>query len=123
MSNLKIYPPVLIYICLSLIQIILDMFKQLYNTAFMKLIIVIMISFLLTVLCMNDYCIISWIIVFIPFILMSIITSMLLYIFGLNIGYGISNSSKIVINTPTIVNTKSSSKQIPVGSSDPEYRT
>ena len=110
MSNLKIYPPVLIYICLSLIQIILDMFKQLYNTAFMKLIVVIMISFLLTVLCMNDYCVISWIIVFIPFILMSIITSMLLYIFGLNIGYGIDNSSNFIITTPTISNSKSTNK-------------
>ncbi len=103
--SFDLYPPVLIYICISLIQIILDLMKGLYNTSLMKLIVVVMVSFLLHVLCMNDLCIISWIIVFIPFILMSIITTMLLYIFGLNIAYGISNNTTTILNTPTISNT------------------
>ena len=106
--SFDLYPPVLIYICISLIQIILDLMKGLYNTSLMKLIVVVMVSFLLHVLCMNDLCIISWIIVFIPFILMSIITTMLLYIFGLNIAYGISNNTTTILNTPTISNTISS---------------
>jgi hypothetical protein len=105
MMSFDLYPPVLIYICISLIQIILDLMKGLYNTSLMKLIVVVMVSFLLHVLCMNDLCIISWIIVFIPFILMSIITTMLLYIFGLNIAYGISNNTTTILNTPTISNT------------------
>ncbi len=103
--NFELYPPVLIYICISLIQIILDLMKGLYNTSLMKLIVLVMISFLLHALCVNDLCIISWIIVFIPFILMSIITTMLLYIFGLNIAYGISNNTTTILNTPTISNT------------------
>ena len=121
--SLKLFPPVLIYLCLSLIQILLDLMKGMYNTAIMKLIVVIMVAFLLNVLCINDLCIVSWIIVFIPFILMSIIISMLLYIFGLNISYGIINSSKAIITTPNYLNTISTSKLIipPSGTSDHQY--
>ena len=42
------------------------------------------IGFLLNLLCQGGLGIISWIIVFIPFVLMTIITAMLLYAFGLN---------------------------------------
>ena len=71
---------------------------------------------------MNDLCIVSWIIVFIPFILMSIIISMLLYIFGLNISYGITNSTTSILTSPKYSNTNSINNLIaPIGSSDPQY--
>ena len=79
-----ICPPALIYIVFSLTQIILDLVKGLYNTAFMKFIVMTIIGFLLNLLCQGGLGIISWIIVFIPFMLMTIITAMLLYAFGLN---------------------------------------
>ena len=79
-----ICPPALIYIVFSLTQIILDLVKGLYNTAFMKFIVMSIIGFLLNLLCQGGLGIISWIIVFIPFVLMTIITAMLLYAFGLN---------------------------------------
>ena len=79
-----ICPPALIYIVFSLTQIILDLIKGLYNTAFMKFIVMSIIGFLLNLLCQGGLGIISWIIVFIPFVLMTIITAMLLYAFGLN---------------------------------------
>jgi hypothetical protein len=79
-----ICPPALIYIVFSLTQIILDIIKGLYNTAFMKFIVMSIIGFLLNLLCQGGLGIISWIIVFIPFVLMTIITAMLLYAFGLN---------------------------------------
>ena len=79
-----ICPPALIYIVFSLTQIILDLVKGLYNTAFMKFIVMSIIGFLLNLLCQGGLGIISWIIVFIPFMLMTIITAMLLYAFGLN---------------------------------------
>jgi hypothetical protein len=50
----------------------------------MKFIVMTIIGFLLNLLCQGGLGIISWIIVFIPFILMTIITAMLLYAFGLN---------------------------------------
>ena len=81
---MTICPPALIYIVFSLTQIIIDLIKGLYNTAFMKFIVMTIIGFLLNLLCQGGLGIISWIIVFIPFILMTIITAMLLYAFGLN---------------------------------------
>ena len=93
-----ICPPALIYIVFSLTQIILDLVKGLYNTAFMKFIVMSIIGFLLNLLCQGGLGIISWIIVFIPFVLMTIITAMLLYAFGLNDTTG--SFIKIPQNTP-----------------------
>jgi len=93
-----ICPPALIYIVFSLTQIIIDLIKGLYNTAFMKFIVMSIIGFLLNLLCQGGLGIISWIIVFIPFVLMTIITAMLLYAFGLNDTTG--SFIKIPQNTP-----------------------
>jgi len=81
---INLCPPAIIYLIFSITQILIDTFKGLYNTAFMKTIVMIMVTFLLQILCVNGLNVVSWIIVFIPFILMTIIVSMLLYIFGLN---------------------------------------
>jgi hypothetical protein len=93
-----ICPPALIYIVFSLTQIIIDLVKGLYNTAFMKFIVMSIIGFLLNLLCQGGLGIISWIIVFIPFVLMTIITAMLLYAFGLNDTTG--SFTKTPQNTP-----------------------
>jgi hypothetical protein len=90
----KICAPTLIYIAFSLTQIIIDTFKGLYNTAFFKFIVMIMISLLLNALCFSGMTIISWIIVFIPFIFMTVIVTLLLYIFGLD-----PSTGKLNINT------------------------
>ena len=95
---MTICPPALIYIVFSLTQIIIDLVKGLYNTAFMKFIVMSIIGFLLNLLCQGGLGIISWIIVFIPFVLMTIITAMLLYAFGLNDTTG--SFIKIPQNTP-----------------------
>jgi len=76
--------PALIYVAFSLTQIIIDTFKGLYNTAFFKAIVMIIITILLNALCESGMGIISWIIVFIPFIFMSVIIAILLYVFGLD---------------------------------------
>lgn len=83
--------PAIIYLIFSITQILIDTFKGLYNTAFIKFIIMIMITLLLNILCQSGLGTISWIIVFIPFILMTVIVSMLLYIFGLNATTGTLN--------------------------------
>jgi hypothetical protein len=86
--------PAIIYLFFSATQIIIDIFKGLYNTAFMKFIVMVMITILLNILCQNGLHIVSWIIVFIPFLLMTVIVSMLLYIFGLNASTGTLNTCK-----------------------------
>ena len=81
---ISLCPPALIYVIFSLTHIIIDTIKGLYNTAFFKFIVAILITILLNGLCKNGLSIISWIIVFIPFIFMTVIVALLLYIFGLN---------------------------------------
>jgi len=83
--------PAIIYLIFSITQILIDTFKGLYNTALIKFIIMIMITLLLNILCQSGLGVISWIIVFIPFILMTVIVSILLYIFGLNASTGTLN--------------------------------
>ena len=85
-------PPAIIYLIFSITQILIDTFKGLYNTAFMKVIVMIMVTLLLNILCEQGYTVVSWVIVFIPFILMTVIVSMLLYIFGLDAATGTLNT-------------------------------
>jgi len=89
----QLCPPALIYLIFSLTQIIIDLFKGLFNTAFFKFIIMIMITFLLNALCQEGLSTISWFIVFVPFILMTVIVTMLLYVFGLDIATGKLNDN------------------------------
>jgi hypothetical protein len=77
-------PPAIIYLIFSITQILIDTFKGLYNTAFIKFIVMVMITVLLNILCQSGLGVVSWMIVFIPFILMTVIVTMLLYVFGLN---------------------------------------
>ena len=84
--------PALIYVIFSISQILIDTFKGLYNTALMKIIVMTMITFLLNILCEGGLGIISWIIVFIPFIFMTVIVTLLLYIFGLKATTGVINN-------------------------------
>jgi hypothetical protein len=132
--------PALIYVAFSLTQIIIDTFKGLYNTAFFKAIVMIIITILLNALCESGMGIISWIIVFIPFIFMSVIIAILLYVFGLdpatgklnihcdncdssksnksgNLIYSSSKKDKKTINTNTNTNALSS-----FSISDPQYQ-
>jgi ABC-type sugar transport system permease subunit len=76
--------PALIYVAFSLTQIVIDTFKGLYNTAFFKVIVMVIITILLNSLCQAGMGIVSWIIVFIPFIFMSVVVAILLYVFGLD---------------------------------------
>jgi len=76
--------PAIIYLIFSITQILIDTFKGLYNTAFIKTIVATMVTLLLNILCSQGLSVVSWIIVFIPFILMTVIVSILLYVFGLD---------------------------------------
>jgi len=84
----NICAPAIIYLIFSITQIIIDITKGLYNTAFIKSIVTILITFLLNILCEKQLSIVSWIIVFIPFIFMTVITTIVLYTFGLDASRG-----------------------------------
>lgn len=76
--------PSLVYLIFSIAHIVLDISKGLYNTAMIKFLIFTIISLLLNYLCQSGYRIIAWVIVFIPLILMTVITSILLFGIGLD---------------------------------------
>ena len=76
--------PTLIYLVFAITQIFIDTFQGVYNTAFMKTIVMILFSLMLNLLCMSGMSIISWIIVLIPFLFMSVIVTILLVVFGLD---------------------------------------
>jgi len=95
---IKLCAPAIIYLIFSITQILIDTFKGLYNTAFMKVVVTFMVTLLLNILCERNLTVVSWIIVFIPFLLMTFIVSILLYIFGLdaatgNINYNCNNAN------------------------------
>ena len=79
----KLCPPALLYVAFSLTQIVIDIFKNMYNTAFFKFMVMIIFTVVLNILCQRGLGIISWFIVFVPFIMMTVITTILLFVFGL----------------------------------------
>ena len=80
----SICTPALIYLIFSLSQVLIDTFKGFYNTALIKILLTVVFTFLLNYLCSSGLGIISWLIIFIPFILMSVIVTLLLFSFNLD---------------------------------------
>lgn len=78
-----ICPPASLYLAFSIIQILIDMFRGEMSTAFLKFLVMIIFTVALNVLCASGLGIISWFIVFIPFILMTYITTILFFVFGI----------------------------------------
>jgi hypothetical protein len=143
--------PAIIYLIFSITQILIDTYKGLYNTAFMKIIVTVMLTLLLNILCERGLGVVSWVIVFIPFMLMTVIVSVLLYAFGLDVATGsidskpkkpdnvkIDSNGNIIIydphynaslhpvyyNSPNIIvpNPNIGETQPPMNSSDPAFK-
>ena len=89
--------PALIYLIFSFVQIVLDIFKGFYNKAIMKFWVSGVFTLLLNFLCEKGLGVVSWVIVFIPFVLMSLIVAVLLVMFGLNPKTGLLNKEKEVV--------------------------
>ena len=116
---INLCPPAIIYVIFSATQIIIDTFKGLYNTAFMKGIVMVMVTLLLNILCEQGYSVVSWIIVFIPFILMTFIVTVLLYIFGLDAATGKLNTNSTSTSCSGDVKIDSATGNVVIY--DPEY--
>ena len=95
----KICMPALIYLIFSMTHVIIDTYKGLYNTAIIEFWISAVFTILLNLLCVHDMSIISWLIISIPFLLMTIIACLLLFSFRLNPATG--QSLQPVPTTPT----------------------
>lgn len=101
--------PALIYLVFSIVQIIVDTGKGLYNTAFLKLIVTFIFTIFLNYLCERGLGVVSWIIVFIPFILMSIIISILLLMLGLD-----PTTGKLKVNGTEVSKPVEDPRKIPI---------
>jgi len=80
--NGKLCAPAILYVGFSLTQIIIDTFKGFYDVAFFKSIVMIVFTIVLNALCSQGLGIISWLIVFLPFIMMTYITAILMITLG-----------------------------------------
>ena len=80
----KLCGPVILYIGFSMVHILIDLIQNQPNQALVKFIAMFVFSFVLQILCSKGLGIISWIIVFIPFIFFTYITAVLFFVFGLN---------------------------------------
>ena len=88
----QLCPPALIYLVFSITQVVIDTIRGMYNTALMKIWVAIVFTILLNYLCTLGLGIVSWFIVFVPFIMMTVVTTILLYVFGLDPQSGKINS-------------------------------
>ena len=89
--------PALLYVILCSIQIIIDFIQGLYNTAFIKIGITIVMTIVLNLLCEIDLGIISWVIISTPFIIMALGTSIAM---GLQLDRGMSTLMKEHFSSP-----------------------
>jgi len=98
MAFQNLCPPALIYLLFSITQVVIDTVKGLYNTALVKVWVALVFTILLNYLCQLGLGIISWLIVFIPFLLMTLVVAILLLMFGLDPSTGklkVSDPNKI----------------------------
>jgi predicted membrane protein len=93
----EICPPALIYFAFSATQVIIDTMKGMHNVALVKLVTTLIFTVLLNFLCRQGLGIISWFIVFIPFILMTIVVSLILLMLGLDPTTG---KKRIIVKKP-----------------------
>ena len=82
----NVCPPALLYLAFSVIQIIIDLYRGDSVQAMFKFIVMVIFTIVLNAICKAGMSIISWFIVFIPFILMTYVTTILFFVFGINPG-------------------------------------
>jgi len=76
--------PALVYIGFSLIQIFIDIYAGVFNSAFLKFVVMIIFTLIINILCSLGFTVIAWVLVFVPIIMMTLISTLLLRVFGLD---------------------------------------
>jgi uncharacterized protein YacL len=76
--------PAIIYFTFVLIHVLISTYNKKTNAAILQFLIGLLITLLLQLLCINGMNIISWILVFIPFIFYTYIMVILFYMFGVD---------------------------------------
>jgi hypothetical protein len=82
----KICPPALLYLAFSMIQITIDLFQGEYSVSLLKFIVMVIFTTILNMMCINGLTKVVWFIVLIPLLLLTYISSVMFYVFGINPG-------------------------------------
>ncbi len=80
----KMCSPAIIYMIFSITHVFIELFRKNYNTAFVKFMTMVLFTVLLNILCERNLTIVSWFLVFIPFIVTTFITTILMMTFGIS---------------------------------------
>ena len=80
----KLCGPVIIYIGFCLVHILIDLLYGQSKQAIVKFFVMFVFSFVLQILCMRGLGIVSWMIVFVPFIFFTYITAVIIFVFGMD---------------------------------------
>ena len=100
----KLCMPALIYLVFMMVHISIDLYYKLYNMVIVKICIGTLGTLLLNILCKNDMSIVAWLIVSIPFIMMTVIATFILVVLGLDpaTGKNVKISNKPPSTPPSI---------------------
>lgn len=79
MEDKQICPPALIFVIYMAIQVVIDIFQGYFNTAIVKIVILFIFGAGLNMLCQEGFTVVAWVLIFIPFVLMSLIVVIILY--------------------------------------------
>jgi hypothetical protein len=111
--------PAFIYLFISLFDIIYNAYLGLYNNLLVKTIVIISVAIVLNILCKKGFSEISWLIVLLSFsfIGMIVVTKM-----GCNM-YNMPTMNTPSISMPDVISFNNSYKNVPVGTSDPQYQS
>jgi cytoskeletal protein RodZ len=111
--------PALIYLIYMVVHITIDAYYGLYNMAFVKIWIGIIVTLLLNIMCENNMSFFAWLIIAIPFILMTIIAVFILYTLGLDPATGkAKTSTSAKPSTPTTTTTTATPTTTPTTASN-----
>lgn len=115
--------PALIYLIYSLTHVIIDMYKAEYSKAMIEFWLSAIFTLLLNILCQQGLGIVSWLIVSIPFVLMTTIASILLFAFEVNPATGkpLTNTTNTTQPNTTQPNTTQPNTTQPVKPSPYAY--
>lgn len=91
--------PALIYLVFMFVHISIDLYYNQYNLAIVKIGVCTLGTLLLNILCLNELSVVAWIFIFIPFIMMTIISIFILYL-GLDPSTG--KNMKVTTDPPAV---------------------
>lgn len=80
--------PAIAFLVVSLLQIIFDLMAQAYQAALIKGVFTAVFVILLNAICAGGYVIVAWVLVLVPLFAMSLITAIIIYLFGINLVSG-----------------------------------